>query len=63
MFLESQPSDSNQSGVYVLVVGLYLPSSTLVGVLVSVQQLKDMHQAVVIFIPSGGTRCPVILLS
>ena len=31
------------------------------GILVSAEQLKDMHQ-IVIYIPLGGTRSPVIIL-
>ena len=50
--LNHQPSGSSQSGVYVFVVGMYSPSSTWVSVLVSAEQLKDMHQ-IVMYIPWG----------
>ena len=53
--LNHQPSCSNQSGVYMLVVSTESPSFTWVGVLVSAEQLKDMHQ-IVMYIPWGGTR-------
>ena len=39
-------------GVCVLVVSVCSTSSTWLGILVSAEQLKDMHQ-IVIYIPSG----------
>ena len=45
-----------------LVVSMLSPSSTWVQVLVSAEQLKGKHQ-IAIYIPSGGTRSPVSILS
>ena len=50
--LNLQPSDSNQSGVHLLMLSLKLPSSTWVGTLVSAEELRG----IVMYIPSGGTR-------
>ena len=50
--LSHQPG-SDQSGVCVLVLSLKLPSSTWVGTLVPVEELKDMYQ-IVMYIPRGG---------
>ena len=50
-----QPSASKESVVLVFVVSMLLPPSTLMKVLVSSEQLKDMHQAVM-SIPRGEIR-------
>lgn len=55
--MESQLSDSNQSGSTCLQLAHKSPSSIWMRVLDSIEQLKDMHQ-VVINVPLGGI--PVI---
>ena len=64
MFQESQPSGSSQSGVRACGqhVAAILHLGGWGGVLVSTEQLKDMHQ-IVIYILSGGTGSPVTLWS
>lgn len=44
--LDNQPSGFNQSGVLVLMLSLKLPSSSWAGVLVPVEELRDMYQIV-----------------
>ena len=51
MYPESQPPGSSQSEVF--VVRMQSLSSSWVGVSVSAEQLKDIHQ---IYLPSGGVR-------
>ena len=43
---DQQSSGSSQSGVCMLVVSMWSPSPTWVGVPVSAEQLKDTHQIV-----------------
>ena len=50
-----QPSASKESVVLVFVVSVLPPPSTWMKVLVSPEQLKDMHQAIM-SIPRGETR-------
>ena len=60
--MEFQASGSSHSGFYVLVVKSSHQPPPRWGVLVSVEQFKDMHQ-IVTHIPSGGARRLMILLS
>lgn len=63
MSLESQTFGASQPDVCMLVVSMYSPTSTIwVGILISAEWLKDTCY-IVMFIPSRGTRGPVILLS